>query len=75
MNSFEIYANGHIALDGAPIDYGVCNTPDGTRLRRISDDTIIGLPHPVYSLSHDSPASGIPGRGAFERDLRIIVGK
>ena len=29
----------------------------------------IELPHPCYSLAHDAPASGVPGRAQFEADF------
>lgn len=29
----------------------------------------IELPHPRYSLAHDAPASGVPGRKQFEEDF------
>ena len=29
----------------------------------------IELPHPRYSLAHDAPASGVPGRAQFEVDF------
>ena len=69
----EIYTNGQIKLDGENTDYGVSQTQDGTRLRRISTDTVIGLPYPRYSLVHENPASGVPGIGVFESHFRMVT--
>lgn len=31
------------------------------------------MPHDRYSLSHDKPASGVPGRSQFETDLKKVI--
>lgn len=33
------------------------------------------MPRKRYSLSHDRPASGVSGRGQFEKDIRDLVAK
>lgn len=31
------------------------------------------MPHQRYSLAHDNPASGVPGRTQFELDVKFIL--
>ena len=47
----------------------VAQTAEGTRVYRLDDGKTIDLPSNVYSLATDRPASGVPGRADFERDL------
>lgn len=70
-----IYDNGSIEGPGLTV-YG----PRQGRVTQELDETVVTisdatgrrrlpLPHPRYSLASDAPASGVPGRAAFERDL------
>jgi len=31
------------------------------------------MPHARYSLAHEVPASGVPGRSVFEADIRAVI--
>lgn len=72
-----IYANGSIWLDGADTGIMVTQKKRGTVVycpafeRR--DYVEYAMPHPVYSLAAETPASGVPGRGDFERDVRTLL--
>lgn len=35
----------------------------------------IRMPHERYSLAHDAPSTGVPGRAQFEADLRDLLSK
>ena len=70
----EIYSNSNeIRIDGQPTGYHVAQRADRTVVYR-SDGTEIKMPHPRYALSHNKPASHVPGRADFEADLRNTVG-
>ena len=63
-----IYANNTIEINGRTVA-SVAQTAEGTRVYRLADGRAINLPSNVYSLAADKPASGVPGRSEFERDL------
>lgn len=67
-----IYADGFISADNGML-YHVRQTRDGTQVVRMSDGALIELPAARYSLAHDRPASGVPGRRDFERDLLAVI--
>lgn len=69
--TMTIYSGGLVSIDGRVIGTAqqtaagtVVRTPDGVR---------IDLPERCYSLATDRPASGVPGRADFERDLRAAL--
>ena len=64
-----IYTNGNIEIDGH-CAVGVRQTSVGTRVFRLADGSPVEMPSERYSLAHDTPASGVPGRADFELDLR-----
>ena len=66
---FTLYTNGQImfAADRGFTGCTVAQEPDGTAVWR--NGARLHLPARRYALSTDTPASGIPGRAAFERDL------
>ena len=75
--TIEIYSNGHIHLDDEDTGMGVTQRASGTVVF-VRDGAgrsyrEIEMPHSRYSLAHDKPASGNPGRQQFEQDLRRIV--
>jgi len=72
-----VYTNGSIGLDGINIGLSVRQRADGTVVytpeklgARYQEHK---MPSVRYSLSHLQPASGVAGRGDFERDLRSLL--
>lgn len=70
--SIVIYTNGNISINGADTGLSVSQTKDGTLLFKANGEAV-QLPHNRYALSCSSPASGVPGRVEFERDLLNIL--
>ena len=74
---FTIYTNCSIDVDGQITGLGVCQDPDGTRVYTREDAAggyrVHQMPSPRYALSCDNPASGVPGRAEFERDVRALL--
>lgn len=71
-NMLTIYTNGNIELDSRRVA-SVRQTASGTEVFRLTDGSPVPMPSSVYSLAADKPASGIPGRADFERDLRAAL--
>ena len=69
-----IYTNGQIGFDSEVTDFGVKQRADGTAIYNVKTGQEIKLPHRRYSLAHDAPASGNPGRAAFIRDFLAVTG-
>ena len=69
MRTFTIFANGTIRRTpgSQPTGCTVAQLADGTTVWL--DGVRLLLPAPRYALSTDTPASGIPGRAAFDCDL------
>ena len=71
--SIQIHTNGHISIDSKDTGLGVTQGENGTIVfvREGLGRTYkqISMPHARYSLAHDKPASGNPGRAQFEADL------
>jgi hypothetical protein len=78
--TFEIYENGHIAKTGLGVrqtakgtvvytleTYNRFSNPNGAKYKEHE------MPHKRYSLAHDAPASGKPGRSDFERDFLALL--
>jgi hypothetical protein len=70
---------GAITLDGKNTGLGVKQTAAQTVVysRPRIDATVAYQSHAMpcarYSLATDAPASGVPGRAAFERDVRAMI--
>lgn len=76
--SIKITSSNGIELDGKPINLSVTQAREGTIVYR-PENRISGvlyveykMPHQRYSLAHDRPASGNPGRAQFENDIRAL---
>lgn len=76
--SIKITSSNGIELDGKPINLSVIQAKEGTIVYR-PENRISGvlyfkykMPHQRYSLVHDEPASGNPGRVQFENDIRFL---
>ena len=71
--AFDIFANGTIRRTpgSQPTGCTVAQLADGTTVWL--DGVRLLLPAPRYALSTDTPASGIPGRPVFDRDLRAAL--
>lgn len=73
----EITTNNAIHLDGKDTGLGVTQKANGTvvYVREIAATNYreVSMPHPRYSLAHENPASGVPGRARFEADLRGVI--
>lgn len=85
MSKITISTSGRISVGSTDTGYGVKQTAQGTvvyvtdlglvaRARGAFDGVGAGLkpitlPHSRYSLAHDAPASGVPGRAQFEVDF------
>ena len=85
MSKITISTSGRISVGSTDTGYGVKQTAQGTvvyvtdlglvaRARGAFDGVkggrkAITLPHQRYSLAHDGPASGVPGRKQFEEDF------
>lgn len=70
----KIYMNGQIGFDAKLTDYAVKHRIDRTVVYNVKTGQEIALPHRRYSLAHNSPASGRPGRAAFIRDFLAVTG-
>lgn len=70
--SIVIYTNGKISINGADTGLSVSQTKDGTLLIKANGEAV-QLPQNRYALSCSKPASGVPGRDEFERDLLNIL--
>ena len=75
----EIHSSGSIKLDGQSTGLSVTQKSDRTVVY-VPESRSSGvrykefqMPADRYSLAHDAPASGVAGRGDFERDLRSIL--
>lgn len=75
----QIDTANRIVLDGMDTGLAVTQDADGTRVYT-PECRITGIEyrrHQMhyrrYSLACDTPASGIPGRGQFEADIRAIL--
>ena len=84
--TMTIDTNGHIKIDGADAGLSVAQRGNGTVLYRreipagwsasIPAGQVyaeVPLPEARYSLAHDHPASGNPGRAAFEEAVRAYL--
>lgn len=73
----EITTNNAIHLDGKDTGLGVTQKAERTvvyvRETLTAKYREIQMPHQRYSLAHDAPASGNPGRAQFEADLRAVI--
>ena len=69
MRTFSICTNGTIRRTpgSKPTGCTVAQLANSTAVWR--DGVRLLLPEPRYALSSDTPASGIPGRAEFDRDL------
>ena len=67
-----IDTTNEIVIDGKRTGYHVVQRADRTAVYRPAVE--LTMPHPRYALSHDKPASGVPGRADFESDLRSALG-
>lgn len=63
---------GRIAIDGKSTGYGVTQTSKQTAVYAIDGERVT-MPHQRYALSTDHPASGMPGRLDFQRDLIAAI--
>lgn len=81
-----IDSSGRITIDGANTGLHVKQAvrtivyqPEVTALQAASLGCApqryreLPLPHARYSLAHDKPASGNPGRAQFEVDVRALI--
>ena len=71
--AFDIFANGTIRRTpgSQPTGCTVAQLADGTTVWL--DGVKLRLPERRYSLATNHPASGIPGRAVFDRDLRAAL--
>lgn len=72
MNSAIIDTNGCIFFGGTHVG-SVAQERDGTIVRNRHGERVT-MPHARYALACDKPASGLPGRADFERDLWDALG-
>lgn len=68
----NIYSDNSIEIDGAATGLYVKQSADGTIV--YSSGGARTMPHGRYALSHNAPASGVPGRAQFEADIRALMG-
>jgi hypothetical protein len=77
--TITLYTNGHLSINNKDTGLGVSQTQAGTivfkreKLDGSQKYEVITLPHARYSLAHDNPASGVPGRTQFEADIQKII--
>jgi hypothetical protein len=75
--SITIYTTGKISIDGNDTGLGVTQRESGTvvfiRETMSTKYREIQMPSLRYSLAHDAPASGNPGRAQFEVDIRAAI--
>lgn len=73
-----IDSTNRISIDGRPTGLAVTQRGDRTVVYTPEDRGAgtkyaeHAMPAGRYSLAHEAPATGIPGRLAFEADLRAI---
>ncbi len=67
--ALTIYLDNSVAIDGVKTGLKVIQTGQRT-LVYLPEYQEIQMPHPRYSLTHDTPASGTPGKIQFETDIR-----
>ena len=83
--TITIYTNNSISIDNKSTGLGVTQEKAGTvvYVREISKDIsanpvaykVLKMPAQRYSLAHDNPSSGVPGRTQFELDLLKVIEK
>lgn len=77
---FVIDASNRIVINGQRTALAVVQRGEGTVVytpeSRLSGQAYKEhkMPHGRYSLAHDEPTSGVPGRGDFERDVKALLG-
>lgn len=74
MNSFQLDSLDFVILDGKTTQIRVVQHSAHTGVYVLNGEEI-KMPSPRYALSTDRPASGVPGRAAFERDLRAAIAR
>lgn len=67
-----IDTSNRVYLDGRDTGLHAVQTATGTRVYDAQGRTIT-MPAERYSLAHNTPASGVPGRAQFAADLRALV--
>lgn len=72
-----IDTSNRISIDGQSTGLAVTQRRDGTVVytpegigRPYAEHK---MPHARYSTAHDSPASGVAGRGQFQADIRALL--
>lgn len=77
IDMIQIDTANRIMIDGKTTDYTVHQTAIETAVVCYSTGQPVwcAMPHRRYSLSHDQPASGAPGKGQFESDFLALIGE
>ena len=69
----EIYTDNSIAIDGKKTGLKVTQNQCGTVVYQPEPYKEFQLPNKRYSLAHDKPISGAPGRKQFETDIKELI--
>lgn len=75
--SITIDTKSRILIDNKQTGLAVTQTATGTIVYTPEGSNVSykehKMPHERYSLAHDKPASGVPGRSQFEIDLKEVL--
>ena len=77
--SLAVDSTNRIQINGRDVGLSVCQESHATVVYRPENllrgvaYKVFDMPHLRYSLSADKPASGVPGRIEFERDVRSLI--
>ena len=71
----QVNTINEILIDGKVTQYTVHQTPVETAVvcYATGEPVWCSMPHRRYSLVHDAPDSGNPGRAQFERDFLALI--